>query len=185
MIFLCSTFFILFKIYGSYLAPSLPVPNLALVFQMGDHLRLTGQSPDQTAAVGGWILLGRSHVHPRLVHVRRSFVQRADQQFHESVNLWLIFVVIGQLECVVEEYMSWNKIVFTRKKERRVITRGLPLTFIQTDFQDQWLTYFRIRSNRDRQLLSIFGRHAARTGLRPVGGYSSETPSSLLCSHAT
>lgn len=90
----------------AHLAPSLSVSDFALVLQMGDHLRLSGKSPNQSSAIRSRILLGCSHMHPRFMHIRCSLVQRTDQEFHEPVYLRLVFIVIRQLECVVEEYVS-------------------------------------------------------------------------------
>lgn len=80
--------------------------NLALVLQMSDHLRLSGKGPNQSSSIRSRILLRGSHMHPRLVHIRRGLVQRTDQQFYKPVHLRLVLVVVGQFKRIVEEYVS-------------------------------------------------------------------------------
>lgn len=45
-------------------------------------------------------------MHPRLMHIRRGLVQRADQQFYKPVHLRLVLVMVGQFKRIVEEYVS-------------------------------------------------------------------------------
>ena len=47
-----------FKISIRHLTPALLVPNLILVFEMGDDFRLSGQGPDEPSAVRGGDSLG-------------------------------------------------------------------------------------------------------------------------------
>lgn len=91
---------------GCYLTPSFPMSDFALVLQMGDHLCLSGKSPNQTSTIRSWILFRRPHVHPRFVYIRRSLVHRADQQFYKSIHLRFVLVMVGQLERVIKEYVS-------------------------------------------------------------------------------
>ena len=44
------------------LGPALLVPDLGLVLQMADDLRLAGQSPDKAAAVRCWVALWWTHL---------------------------------------------------------------------------------------------------------------------------
>lgn len=56
------------------LAPAFPVSDLALVFEMADHLGLAGQSPDQTTSVRCRVLGGSSDSNVGLVHMRCRIV---------------------------------------------------------------------------------------------------------------
>ena len=85
------------------LAPSLPVTNLSLVLQMGDHLGLAGKRPNETASVRCRILLGRAESDVGLMDVRGRFIHDVHQQFDESVSDDIIVAVIAQLESVVEK----------------------------------------------------------------------------------
>lgn len=93
-------------VHVHHLAPTLPVPDLTLVLQMSYHLRLSRKRPDKSSTVRRDILLGRSHVHPGLMHVRSCLVQGSDQKLDEPIDLTLVVVVVSKLEGVVEEYVG-------------------------------------------------------------------------------
>lgn len=82
--------------------------DLAFVFQMSNHLCFAGQRPHKPAAVRGHVFLGSPHVHTGLMNIRGRLVQRINQQLNKPIHLRLIVIVIGQFECVIEEYVGWN-----------------------------------------------------------------------------
>lgn len=93
----------------TYLAPTLSVPNLGLVFEVSNHLRLSWQSPDKPSSVRCRILLGWTQSDGGFMYVSGRFVDGFDQQFHESVDLVFIVIVVTDFKSVIEEDMSWNK----------------------------------------------------------------------------
>lgn len=85
------------------------MPDLALVLQVGDDLRLARQGPHEASAVRRGELLGRTNADVRLVDVRGRVVHQVHQQLHELVHDVLVFVVVGYFEGVVEENVGWRR----------------------------------------------------------------------------
>jgi hypothetical protein len=90
----------------TYLAPPLSVPDLGLVLEMSNHLRFSGQSPDQSSSVGRGILFGWAQSDGGFVHVSSRFIDGFDQQFHEPVDLAIVIVVVADFKRVIEEDMG-------------------------------------------------------------------------------
>jgi hypothetical protein len=90
----------------TYLAPSLSVPDLGLVLEVSNHLRFSGQSPDQSSSVGRRVLLGWAQSDGGFVHVSGRLVDGFDQQFHKPIDLAVVIIVVTDFERVIEENMG-------------------------------------------------------------------------------
>lgn len=98
-------------IKDSDLAPSFPVPDLALVLEVRDHLGLPRQCPNEAPPVWCRVLLRGLHVYLRLVNEGRRLVYSSYQQLHESVHHIVIVIIIAYLESIVEENVGcWENI---------------------------------------------------------------------------
>ena len=93
----------------SYLAPSLPVSDFALVLQVCYHFGLARQGPHQASSIGCGVLLGRLHMDLRLMHEGRRLVDCGHQKFYKPVDHVLVVVVVADFEGVVEENMGYGQ----------------------------------------------------------------------------
>ena len=94
-----------------YLAPTFPVTNLSLVLQMGNHFRLSRQSPHETTSIRCWILLGRANSDIRLMNVRRRLVHDVHEHFDESIGHHFFIVVTRKFKSVVKKDVGFVFVV--------------------------------------------------------------------------
>jgi hypothetical protein len=114
----------------SDLAPTLPVPDLALVLEMCDHLGFAWQSPHEAPPVWCGVLLRRLHVYLCLVDEGRRLIYSGYQQLHESVHHVVVVILIADLESVVEENVGCRDNNNSGKAFFANFLYPVPLTFI-------------------------------------------------------
>lgn len=128
----------------SNLAPSLPVPDLALVLQVCYHFGLARQGPHKASSIWCGVLLGRLHVDHRLMHEGRRLIDCGYQKLHKPVDHVLVVVVIAYFEGVVEENVGcgrkkgsgyrlyWTDIRFLSRLEHGLARRRILCIFVKS-----------------------------------------------------
>lgn len=94
------------------LRPSLPVSDLHLVFEVGNHLGFSRKCPNETSSVRSRYFLGWTYADVGLMYFGRGFVDGCYEEFDEAVHLGVVVVVVGDFKGVIEENMSCNNVSF-------------------------------------------------------------------------